>query len=205
MKITIRRMAWAGGLAILFGLYSVYAAQGTVIDGSTGKPMAGVHVVAAWYGSASVAVQPATRCYHAEAAVTDERGRFSLSTFSGNWNPLMLDRTRSVWAIAPGYMTSDKSDVGSLEFVLVPATGTREEQFKALPTGHVLGCGEDNRQFLPFLRTLYKEAARLAHTQEERRVASSRLFDIEYIELGADEAFRRSSARLRDERLGEQR
>lgn len=197
MKITIKRMALACGLALIFGLYSVHAAQGTVIDGSTGKPMAGVQVVASWHGSISIAVQPFTRCYYAEATVTDERGRFNLSTFSGNWNPLMWDRTRSVWALAPGYVTSDRSDYGGLELVLVPATGTRSEQFKALPMGHVLGCTSENRQFLPFMRLLYEEARRLAVSKDEKQFASGRLFDIEEIELGEREALERLNARSR--------
>ncbi|MBL0142900.1 MAG: carboxypeptidase regulatory-like domain-containing protein [Betaproteobacteria bacterium] len=202
MKIRLRHMAWVGGLAILFGLYSVYAAQGTVIDGSTGKPMAGVHVVASWTGSVSIAVQPFTRCYRAEATVTDERGRFSLSTFSGNWNPILWDRNRSVWVLAPSYTISDKSDFGELKIVLEPAKGTKSEQFKSLPSSYVLGCGVDNRQFLPYLLALHKEMLRLASTRDERRVASSRLFDIEEIELGEREAYRRLNARSRLENLG---
>jgi hypothetical protein len=201
MKITIRHATWVGGLAILFVLYSVYAAQGTVIDGSTGKPMAGVHIVAAWHGSMSLAVQPSTRCYHAEATVTDERGRFSLSTFSGTWNPLIWDRTRSMWALAPGYVTSDKSDYGSLDLVLVPATGAKAEQFKSLPRPAALGCPSDRKLLLPFWRALYKEALRLASTPEERRYASGRLFDIEEIELGEEEAFRRLNHRSVQENL----
>ena len=201
MKITIKHIAWAGGLAILFGLYSVYAAQGTVTDGSTGKPMAGVHIVASWSGSIAMPVQPSTRCYHAEATITDEQGRFSLSTFSGNWNPLMWDRTRSVWALAPGYVTSDKSDYGNLDLVLVPATGTKSEQFRALPRADVLGCPGDKRQLLPFWRVLQAEAQRLASSREERRFASGRLFDIEEIEFGEEEAFRRLNARSRQMNL----
>ncbi|MBK6981854.1 MAG: hypothetical protein IPH30_10420 [Betaproteobacteria bacterium] len=197
MKIKIKHMAWAGGLAILFGLYSVYAAQGTVIDGSTGKPMAGVHIVASWSGSIAMPVQPSTRCYHAEAAVTDERGRFSLSTFSGNWNPLMWDRTRSVWALASGYVTSDKSDYGSLDLVLMPATGTKSEQFKALPLPDALGCPGDEKPFLAFWRVLHAEALRLAETREEKRFSSLRLFEVEMIEHGKEEAHERLNARSR--------
>jgi len=204
MKITIKHMAWAGGLAILFGLYSVYAAQGTVTDGSTGKPMAGVHIVASWSGSIAMPVQPSTRCYHAEATVTDEQGRFSLSTFSGNWNPLMWDRTRSVWALAPGYVTSDKSDFGNLDLVLVPAAGTSSQRFKALPFPDALGCPVDRKALMPFWRVLYKEASRLASTPEEREEASARLFEIEKTEFGEKEAYLRLNARSKAELVGEQ-
>jgi hypothetical protein len=204
MKITIKQLAWAGGGLLLFGLCSVYASQGTIIDGSTGKPMAGVHIVASWSGSMSIAVQPFMRCYHAEATVTDERGRFSLSTFSGNWNPLMWDRTRSVWALAPGYVTSDKSDDGNLDLVLVPATGTGSERFRALPFPDALGCPVGRKALMPFWRVLYKEAARLASTREEREEASARLFEIDKTEFGEKEAYQRLNARSKAELVGEQ-
>ena len=199
MKNTIRCMAFAGGVTLILGLYSVHAAQGTVIDGSTGKPMAGVHIVATWHGSIAMPVQPTTRCYHAEATVTDERGSFSLSTFTGNVNPLMWDRNRSVWAIAPGYTTSDKSDYGTLALVLMPATGTRSERFKALPFPDALGCPVDRAILMPFWKVLQGEAAHLASTPQEREDASARLFEIEKTELGESEAYRRLNARSKAE------
>jgi hypothetical protein len=109
-----------------------------------------------------------------------------------------------VWVFAPGFATSPQTDVDELKIVLVPATGTRSDQFKALPRTYVLGCGVDNRQFLPFLHALYKEASRLASNLEERKIVSARLFDIEYIELGEQEAYRRSSERSREELRGGQ-
>lgn len=201
MKTSTRFAAFAGGATLLFYLYNVYAAQGTVIDGSTGKPMAGVQIVAAWYGSVAMPVQPNTRCYHAEATVTDERGRFSLSTFTGNVNPLMLDRARNVWAIAPGYTISDRSDYGDLAFVLVPATGTKSEQFKALPYPSALGCPVNSAILMPYWKVLHAEAARLASNRKEREEASGILFGIERTELGVDEARRRLDQRMREEIL----
>lgn len=197
MKITIKHMAWVGGLAILFGLYSVYASQGTVIDGSTGEPMAGVHVVAAWNASVAMPVQATTRCYHAEATVTDERGRFSLSTFSGNWNPLLWGRSRSVWAFAPGYVTSDKSDYENLDLVLLPASGTNADRFKSLPHPNVLGCGAEERIFLPLWRALFQQASQLAGSGVEKKAADLYLYRIEVVELGEGEALRRQDERAR--------
>jgi len=201
MKVSTRFATIAGGAVMLFFLYSVYAAQGTVIDGSTGKPMAGVHIVAAWYGSIAMPVQPNTRCYHAEATVTDERGRFSLSIFTGNLNPLMWDRSRNVWAIAPGYMNSERSDYGDLAFVLVPATGTKSEQFNSLPYPSALGCPVNRAIMMPYWKVLYAEAVRLASNREERRKASGILHSIEYSELGEEEAMRRLNERSRAEML----
>ncbi len=205
MKITIRQLAWLAGGVLAFGLCNVEAAQGTVIVGSTGKPMAGVHVVAAWDGSITMPVQPSTRCYHAEATVTDERGRFSLSSFSGNWNPLMWDRTRNVWALAPGYVTSEKSNYSALELVLVPGSGERSTQFKALPSVGLLGCGVDGRRFLPFLKALKVEADRLAGSPQELSFASEVSFEIDVIERGKDAAHERANMRMRREALGERK
>ncbi|HRE12989.1 MAG TPA: hypothetical protein PLD37_02215 [Usitatibacteraceae bacterium] len=205
MKITIRQFAWLAGGVLAFGLYNVYAAQGTVIDGSTGKPMAGVHVAAAWTGTSVMPVQQTTRCYHAEAAVTDERGRFKLSSFTGNWDPLLLGRSREVWAIAPGYQTSPQGNVGDLAIVLVPATGSRAERFKALPDPFLISCEADKRIFIPFWRTLHLESLRLANNRQERIAADRHLFDIEFVELGEREAMKRANARTREENFrGEQ-
>jgi ribosomal protein S4E len=57
---------------------------------------------------------------------------------------------------------------------------------------------------MPFWRVLYKEAARLASTREEREEASARLFEIDKTEFGEKEAYQRLNARSKAELVGEQ-
>ena len=117
------------------------ASQGTVIDKTTGKPMAGVFVVTTWSGYVPIAVQTHFVCYDIEMTTTDERGRFTVSTF-GKFQPFLQNKNRYIYLVATGYEV-DRSSEG-LDFVMRPRQGTKSEQFtKANEYMRMgVGCGE---------------------------------------------------------------
>jgi hypothetical protein len=184
-------------------LFSIWAAScvadtGIVMDKVTSKPIAGAHVVVAWRGVMVTPVQDQSICYDAQATITDENGRFEISGLSGNVNPLLLNRNRSIQILAPGYKVAPGTDRDALRFLMEPESGTTSEQFKRLPSPHALGCPiADKKELLPFLRALHQEMTRLAATVDERKRASNTLFEVESIQLGDQEAYRRANDRER--------
>jgi hypothetical protein len=174
---------------------SSLAEQGVVLDKTTGKPIPGAIVVATWNGVVGVVVQGTSQCYKVEVAIADDKGRFNVSSFSWNLNPFMIDRLRGVTVLAPGYGFSADWDPTSLRIPMEPRTGTKSEQFKHLPSTQAVGCFDAERVMLPYLKALSREMASLATTKEDKLKASSVLFLIERIEVGADEARRRLGPR----------
>jgi hypothetical protein len=165
------------------------AETGVVVDRATGKPLAGVQVVVMWTGVIRTAVQPHSSCYRAEVAVTDANGRFEAPGFSGDWNPLLMDRRRVVGAMLPGYVQAPRTDFESLDVSMI-AGG----EFFQLP-GAPFGCPIDEKKTLPYLKVLAAEMQRLAKTSEEQKRAMSMLFAAEEAEFGFAEASRRAERR----------
>src|SRR5437773_1517011 len=65
-----------------------------VIDESTGKPLAGVFVVTQWTADTFNPVQSSHTCFKVDATHTDDRGKFYLSSWSGNLSPMLSNRQR---------------------------------------------------------------------------------------------------------------
>jgi hypothetical protein len=175
---------------------SCIAGSGIVLEKDTSKPIAGAHVVAAWHGVMVTPVQDRSICYHVEATTTDKDGRFEMSELSGNLNPILMNRSRDLWIFVPGYKKAPDAGMNPLRAFMEPESGTTSEQFKRLPFSYVMGCRiPDKKVLLPLLRALYPEAKRLASTPGELKSASGILFQIESLELGGEEAFRRANDR----------
>ena len=168
-------------IALISSGYAI-ASQGTVIDKATGKPIAGAVVATSWSGYVPIAVQTLFVCYDLEVTTTDERGRFTISTF-GKFRPFLQNKNRSIDVIASGY-EADRSSI-DLDYVMVPRQGTKSEQFeKANRYQRNAGCPDDKKKMLPFMKAVYKDLASLALTKKELDTADSLLWQIETIELG---------------------
>src|SRR5450432_2308644 len=141
---------------------STLAEQGVVLDKTTGKPIPGAIVVATWNGVVGVMVQGTSQCYKVEVAIADDKGRFDVSSFSGNLNPFMMDRRRELSVLVPGYRESTDWDPRSLRVLMDRQTGSKSEQFQHLPRALAFSCAGDERVLLPFLKALYKEMDSLA-------------------------------------------
>jgi len=93
------------GLTITYVTMSVWASKGIVVD-EAGKPIKGAVILAYWTGDTGWVVQPHSMCYRVETATTDEKGEFTISTFSGSLNPFIRTRLRQVDSIVAGYEES---------------------------------------------------------------------------------------------------
>ena len=179
----------AGSAAILtlaFIAARCFALEGEVLEEGTNKPIAGAFVVAAWMGQAYNPVQSASVCYHAEIVTTNEKGRFRVSEFSGNLNPLIVQRDRLLDVYAPGYNVSPNSLFEAGKYFMTRRTGTKEEQFAQVKSASTYDCIDSlDRRLLPMYRASYQERASLAVTDKQKRtVISGTLWAIERIELG---------------------
>ncbi len=191
--MTHKQKTWLksiGGVLLAYFALTVIASEGTVIDQTTGKPIAGAFVIAYWIGNTGFIVQPHSSCYHVEATTTDEKGRFNVSMFTGNLNPVRRDRTRNVHIYVPGYESTYKSDAEKLVFMMARREGPRSEQFKAimgLGRSQGAGCSSgDQKSRVPYLRALHKELAALASTANERGVADEALSSADILEFGEE-------------------
>jgi hypothetical protein len=171
---------------------------GIVIDKTTGRPIPNEIVVARWEGSVGVMVESRSICYKFEVARADDQGRFFISPVSGNVNPLVTGRMQEIEALAHGYKMSPAYDGSSSEILMEPMTGTPSEQFKALTRSSAMGCDGDKKALLPYLKALHQYKAELATTRQEKLEASSLLYQIELLELGKQEAWRRDEKRRQD-------
>lgn len=169
--------------------------NGIVLDKSTKRPIPNAIVVAVWNGETTQFVQRQGECYKAEFTQSDGQGRFSVSGFSGNFNPMLWNRHRDVFALASGYRMAPSRDPSGLEVLMEPQTGTNSERIQRLPRFGPLACGNDSGDQAPYLKEFYREVADLATTPEEKTQASNILYMIEANELGEAEAARRLGAR----------
>ncbi len=183
-----------GGLVITYFAITAIASTGTVID-EKGKPIKGAHIAAYWNGNAGLFVQTTARCYHSESTTSDDKGHFGVSTFSGNLNPLMFDRQRSIDVFVPGYELTPASNYDDLKFIVTALTGTKSEQFQKVNSSYKEGrCGGDIGQ-LAFIKAVYNELTKLADTSEEKKLCDSRWSGIEYVEFGYEGAKKRARER----------
>lgn len=101
---------WFGiGVAALlaFGLtLPSCAMEGQVLEEGTNKPLAGVIVIATWHGSKLNPVHSISTCFHLETATTDKNGKFKMPSFSGNFDPFIVDRNRYLDVYKAGYQQS---------------------------------------------------------------------------------------------------
>ena len=183
-------MALSAGVAI--------GSDGVVVDKESGKPLEGVFVIAKWFGAAPNPVQASTICLHGEMTITDKQGRFTISSTSGNFNPLIGNRRRTVEVYKPGYQDSIETNFEELRFVIEPNRAAPADRFnEVFSTSAPPGCGMDRRDALPFLRARVLELEPLATTREQQRDLIRAYFDAEYAEFGEQEAMKRSGERMR--------
>jgi len=192
-RATNRKFAILAVALILALVYVVWADTGQVIDGTTGKPLAGVHVVATWSGSAFAGITSKQVCFKVEATRSAENGRFEMSASSWNFNPLLSDRTRMLTLYKRGYVAPVLGPDDSVSpAVMMPDDRIGLERIKyigALASG--TGCGDMQQQRIQTLslhRDVYEETRDLAKTAEERRWLNSALAAVEVLEIGQQKA-----------------
>jgi len=169
--------------------------EGQVVDDATGAPIPGAFVVGVWRGYANSFAHGSTGCYHIEFRTTDAEGRFSLSDFTGNLNPLRSDRQLSIGAYAPGYTVEQQAHEG--QFRARRRIGDASKQFSEISMAPTYDCvGQGDPRVLPMYRAFAREMAELATTKAQRKASIDAQYLVDLIELGENEALRRSGARL---------
>lgn len=175
--------------------------EGRVLEQGTNRPIPGAIVIARWRGH--MPVFPAdgqSVCYHVESATTDEEGRYRFPVFDEEPRHRRIRyKYIQVDAYQPGYEWSGTSE--GVQY-LAPFIGSREQRFKYLERVFgSIGCGADDdsdRNSIPFLKALYREAKDFAQTQEEKRVLEFFLYGLEKLDLGFEQAQRRHLERVKD-------
>ncbi len=106
-----------------------YGLEGKVIDGSTGKPLAGVYVIGAWQINIGLPGKSISGCSKLEVVRTDEQGRFALSTWSGSiLAHLFGDENLNDYYYLAGYRWEKGRPISGESVVLVPDTRTAIRQ-----------------------------------------------------------------------------
>jgi hypothetical protein len=186
-------VAWAIGVCCLTLAQESDALEGKVIDGSTGKPLAGVYVIGAWQTNIGIPGKSTSGCSKLEVGRTDTQGRFALSTWSGSvLAHLFGDENLNVYYYMRGYRWEKGSEALGETVVIIPDTRSALERI-----GHIselagdADCGSGDNQVkvaLPLYHVMYDEAAALASSKAERRVLGTITFKIEVLEIGYQRA-----------------
>ncbi|MEO8103073.1 MAG: carboxypeptidase-like regulatory domain-containing protein [Betaproteobacteria bacterium] len=165
-------------LGLLMGIQamSLCAGSGRVIDEETGKPLAGVYVIAMWHASGFSPVVSKTVCYHFAITKSDETGNYSLPTFSWNINPLLSDRQRYLEYYIAGYEDSPNNKTGDEVRRLRRSTKNIEERIRNLAHQRYHNCTSETgrrEKLLPLYQAQLDEATRLASSPIERGLMES--------------------------------
>lgn len=166
---------------------SLSAATGKIIDEETGKPLEGVFVMAMWNaGVVNPAISQST-CYHFEITKTDKEGKYKLSTWSGNFNPLYYDRYIAHEYYLPGYTSSSNNIVDSGLWNMKRTKQSIEERLKSFVHNRYTSCTtekERKKKLVPLLKAQYEEGQKIAVTDEQKELLKSVKLEILYAELG---------------------
>jgi len=188
---------------VIIGLVCLFWTEtGQVIDGATGKPLAGVHVVARWDGQGFAGVVSKHTCFKVEAAQTDEKGRFSLSPFSWNFNPLLSDRRRTLIFYKRGFkapeLTAEPND-SLVTMTTDERTGVERLKYIGGAAGGA-NCGtleQQRRALLPIYQAVYEESKGIAADPEDLRWVNSALYSLELLTVGDEAASQNFSNRAK--------
>jgi hypothetical protein len=180
---------------------TVWSYEGRVVDKDTGKPIEGAYVVAAWRGSLISPPERVSVCFHVNVTMTDKEGKFSFSDWSGNFDPLIVNRRMQpdvfykagyYWDLSKPFTTINNT------FVLTPHRGTPEERFEQINGLRVpTNCEKprDGKKLLPLLKEVFAEASAVAASPSQKAAADKWLFSVEVYEFDFLTASDRQSER----------
>lgn len=153
----------------------------TIVD-ENDKPLAGVHVVAEWRGAAHF-YGTTYACFRVETMVTAEDGKFDFPYFSGNFNPVFLERKMDLLYFKPGYELVRNQVENANSVKMRPFSGDLKRRFAPDAFGDYSvfnehsACPESRKKLYPVLLAVHLDAKQLATTFEQR----SRVIDFEYL------------------------
>jgi hypothetical protein len=192
---------------------------GRVVEETSEKPIAGVHVVARWLGSITYSH---TVCFHAASAITDANGEYRIPVWQKKHKRGRSDDQRISMAFyAAGYRSNkflrktfqrdslmsiteavdhrtrsvlpDSVGAGPWKDTLLQESGTDEERLQYISKG-LLGCdSEDGSEMnlIPFTKAVFEESKSLVSTKEEKSKVGVLLYHLEALEMGEETALER--------------
>ena len=148
---------------------NLWAGAGQVIDAETGKPLAGVFVMAMWHGN-PIAIEARTVCYHFAITQTGQDGSYNLPVLS--WNPtVLINRERYKEFYLAGYENFTNDDFTGAVIRMRRITGTVEQRLKSLMPPRYELCtseAEMKDKLVPLYQVQLDEATLLASTPSEK-------------------------------------
>jgi hypothetical protein len=150
----------------------------TLVDADTGKPISNAAVLVEWYGvpqGFQIHGSLHRRCYHAEFARTDDKGRYKTRAWAAYpYGPLIIVTPdyREIHIHHPDYEIPHLQDKASSRRQLKKFTGSNSERLQQLSRVSILSClrRSHSSQAIPFIESIRSE---LELMEEESRDATS--------------------------------
>lgn len=120
--------------------------EGTVLDGSTDKPLVGAIVIAQWGGDVRGVVQGSSICYHSETALTDANGKFVIPAWNraplDHMEKAVTDKKRHIIVYMEGFNNRGELPMmdGKATIRIPRATETGEKRLQDIGVGVSYGC-----------------------------------------------------------------
>ncbi|MGE5098315.1 MAG: hypothetical protein ACM3SO_24490 [Betaproteobacteria bacterium] len=178
-------------LLLAAGATRASAEEGVVIDAVTGAPLSGVFVIARWHGEAFRPVEPSGGCYRVQLARSGADGRFHVDFISGNFNPLLTDRRRSIVLFKPGYEVKIFGRTFEERQALRPFAGTFAQRMEQYSRVWGRDCPEARPTLRPVLEAIRAEADVLARTPEDSERVAGFQRELDTDSMGYDAALDR--------------
>jgi hypothetical protein len=144
------------------------AQKGQVQDTVTGEPMAGVFVIARYWGYYPVP-DSSSACYHAAGTTTNEQGEYSIPSHFDLMD-IKVDKRSKLKFFKPGYRhVFYKDGIAKLE----KEQGGREERLEELTRiARISNChaaGRSQQMLFPYYESIYYEAKAISVTEPEKK------------------------------------
>lgn len=143
------------------------AQKGQVLDVETGEPMAGVFVIARYWGYYPVPGHSSSSCYHAAGTTTNEQGEYTIPSHFDILD-IKVDKRSKINFFQPGYRhVFYKDGIAKLE----KDNGSRDERLEELArivrTSGCNSAGKSGRSLYSYYEAIYYEVKALSPTKDE--------------------------------------
>ena len=190
--MTLEKLFWLAVAGAIFPFAVFRAIQyvvdtGVVIDGSTGKPLEGVHVIARWESQIFQGANSTHGCFKVASDISNRWGEFNVSSLSWNFSPVLFDRERWQYFYREGYkLEGTLEETQGKRIVMVPDPRTGYERINYVrDVGGGSGCGSEREQrsaLQPVFRAAVDEIRKLASTPGELNGLANALFALEKLD-----------------------
>jgi len=169
-----------------------------ILESATRQPIHGVITAFEWERTDADIGATRTYCVHAEIAISDQSGRYSVPTWRG-LSPMIMAHYKVGMTDARERQSYERGID-----LIKPFEGTTRQRFEQL--GRILNslnCPEDDiRRMKSLFVTINEEAQSLVRSDEDLRMAEMFQIEADSAVYGSDEAQRRYLARMTERNKG---